>query len=156
VCLEDLAGLIHIENEHLIHYNTALALAREGRLDQADAELGLSLRIEPDFVPALVLGAKVSARQQRWDEAHAQVQRALALAPQDAATARLAEEIRQAVEHTEVRELQAEEAARQARRSNAEKTLAMYQRDLITAFAAGAGLIAVISWLFSGRRGRQN
>lgn len=85
-CQEDLAGLARLELAPAIYYNEALAAARQGRLSDALARLQAAIALDGGFVPAHRLLAKVYARHGMWAEAEAAAARAVALAPDDAAT----------------------------------------------------------------------
>jgi hypothetical protein len=92
-CQEDLAALAHLEYADAIHYNQALALAKEGRTREAKAELAESLASNSAFAPAFALLAKINARELDWDNARVDAKKALSLSPEDEAIARLADEI---------------------------------------------------------------
>jgi tetratricopeptide (TPR) repeat protein len=151
-CHEDLSPLIHLESGHLIRYNEGLALAREGRLEEAKACLAAALAHKESFAPAHILLAKIHAKEQRWPEAQASIKRALELAPEDERARLLAEEIQKAAQEAEIRR---QEIAR-VRRANAERLLAASQRDALKAFGLGVGLTAfaalLISWLGGGKK----
>ncbi len=82
-CQEDLAALIKLRNTHVIQYNEALMLARSGELDQAQARAELAVEARPEFAPAHLLLAKLHARQGRWAQAQASLERAQELLPDD-------------------------------------------------------------------------
>lgn len=151
-CHEDLSALIHLESVHLIRYNEGLALAREGRLEEAKVSLAASLAHKESFVPAHVLLAKIYAKEQRWAEAQASIKRALELAPDDKNVCALAEEIRRAAQEAERHR---QELAK-ARRASAEQLLAASQRNVLKAFGLGVGLTTLvallISWLGGGKK----
>ena len=89
-CQEDLAALIKLRNAHVIHYNEALTLARGGQLEAAQDRTELALAANPEFMQAHMLLAKLQARQSRWPEAQASIDRARELAPDDAVLIELA------------------------------------------------------------------
>ena len=89
-CHENLAAWTRVRYAYAIDYNEALALAREGRLDEAEARLVQALKAKEAFAPAHVLLAKVNAQQERWAEAQQHVQRARELLPDDDRTQELA------------------------------------------------------------------
>lgn len=157
-CSEDLAGLARLEYDAAINYNQALALAREGKLSEAGTRLEVVLELHNSFVPAQVLLAKVYARQGRWAEARASIERAVELAPEDGQVSDLASEInRNALAEEEGRQ-QSEQTAAQSRRVSAERYLASYQRDVIGAFVLGTGVAAFLSAIIAvvgGRRKRR-
>ena len=150
-CQEDLAGLARLEYGHAIHYNEALALAREGQFDEAKARLLLALELKPSFVPAHMLLAKVCARQERWAEASTSAARALELEPDDPAVLQLADEIARVNQEAEAEQREGQKAALGARRAKAERHFVAYQRDLIGAFGLGVGIAAflglILSWI---------
>jgi len=92
-CHEDLAALVRLALEHAIFYNDALALAREGHLEEARARLLLSLERNGRFLSAQRLLTKVAAAQGDWLLARRSAARALDLAPDDALVRRLAAEV---------------------------------------------------------------
>jgi len=92
-CQEDLAALAHLEYADAIHYNQALALAKEGRPRDAKAELAESLVANSAFGPAYALLAKICARELDWANARINVKKALSLLPEDEAIVRLADEV---------------------------------------------------------------
>jgi len=151
-CHEDLSSLIHLESAHLVRYNEGLALAREGRLEEAKASLITALTHKESFAPAHVLLAKVYGRMERWPDARASIKRALELNPDDEKARTLAEEIKRAEEDAKARQ---EETTR-SRRVSAERYLAACQRDVAKAFAFGVGLTTfvalLISWLGGGKK----
>lgn len=152
-CQEDLSGLIRLESGHVIYYNEALSLAREGKLEDARAKLLVALELEEDFVPAHVLLAKVYARQGHWPQARASVVRAFRLSPEDRGVRELATELERSAQE----DLAREPAKSHARRKAAEHVLAAQQRDVAGAFVLGAGLTAflalVVSWIGGRKRG---
>jgi len=92
-CQEDLAALAHLEYADAIHYNQALALAKEGRLREAKAELAESLTANNAFGPAYALLAKIYARELDWTNARINVKKALSFMPEDEALVRLADDV---------------------------------------------------------------
>ena len=151
-CHEDLSALVHLEQEHVIYYNQALALARDGHLGEARDKLLIAVAMSDSFVLAHRLLAKIYARQKDWPGARLHALRAAELAPQDRPTRELLDQIASLGEET--RTVQKQSAA--VRRRSAEGILASYQRDVLGAFAVGAGLAAfgafLLSLLGSGRR----
>jgi len=63
------------------HVNLALLHAEQGRLDQAESELGTALRLDPKFVPALVNLADVYRVRNREADAERVLERAMEAAP---------------------------------------------------------------------------
>jgi tetratricopeptide (TPR) repeat protein len=108
-CHEDLAALIRLEYAHAIHYNEALAAAREGLLAEAEADLLTAVTLNPAFRPAHTLLASIYARQEDWDRAQTAIARALEIAPEDADILALGEAVREAAEQSEA--LRAEQQA---------------------------------------------
>jgi tetratricopeptide (TPR) repeat protein len=155
-CQEDLSALIKLQYAHAIHYNEAVALARENKPEQAIARAELALASKTDFAPAHVLLAKLYARQERWPEAMASVRRAVELAPGEARVRALAAEIEASAQEDEQRQLAQQTGESRARRSSAEKHLAMYERDVQRAFGLGAlamaGLALFLRLLFGRSR----
>jgi len=155
-CQEDLSALIKVQYAHAIHYNEALALARVGKLEQATTRAELALSSKANFYPAHVLLAKLHARQERWPEALASIRRAVELAPHDAKVGALAQEIERDAQEDERRRLAETQRKSRARRANAEKHLARYERDVQRAFGLGAlamaGLALLLRWLFGHKR----
>jgi tetratricopeptide (TPR) repeat protein len=152
-CHEDLSALAHLEQEHVICYNQALALAREGYLDEARDKLLVAVAHSEEYLPAQRLLAKVYAAQQDWPKARASALRAAELAPHDRQTRELLDtiQVRSQVVPTATRRVEVVN-----RRQVAEGILASYQRDVLGAFAVGAGLAAggafFLSLLTRGRR----
>lgn len=148
-CQEDLSALAHLEYAHAIHYNQALALAREGELDMARHKLLLALEAQESFAPAHILLAKVHARQGAWADAQARVARAVELSPDNETVRDLARRIARSARKVQ------EAAAREAG-PEAEQVLAAHQREVVKAFGAGLGLMAfvglILSRLFGGGR----
>jgi tetratricopeptide (TPR) repeat protein len=157
-CQEDLAALVHLEQDHIIHYNEALALAQEGQLDAAEAKLLVALDKRRDFLPAQTLLAKVYARQGRWTDAKQVAMRVQEVSPEDEGVRLLLGDIERAMQAARVQRADDAQMTASARRSNAERYLASYQRDLASAFGLGVlstGLLALmISWLGGGRKKR--
>jgi len=149
-CQEDLSGLARLEYAHLVYYNQAVALAREGDLKGAERKLAVALEIKEDFAPAHAVAAKLAAQGGRWSEARASAARALELAPDDAELEALAQSINQAA----VEEAASQEAQVQERRQRANRLLRSYQRDVVAAFAFGLGIAGAIATLISGLRHR--
>jgi len=85
--------LAHLEYADMIHYNQALAFAREAKWREAREELAESLTANNAFAPAYALLAKVYANEENWVQAKANVKKALSLMPEDDAIQRLAEDI---------------------------------------------------------------
>ena len=144
-CHEDLSALVRLEHGHLVHYNQALALAKEGAFEEARAKLLLVLALNESYVPAHALLAKVLAALERWPEARVGVARALDLAPEDAKIARLQQDIEKAAERDE----EYRESATQVRRSQAEGVLSSYQRDIARAFVVGIGVASILGMIVS-------
>jgi tetratricopeptide (TPR) repeat protein len=99
-CHEDLSALLRLEYSHVIYYNEALALARDGYLDDARARLIVALERKESFAPAHALLAKVYAHQRQWARAEASAARALELDPENPAVRRLADAIGERVTPT--------------------------------------------------------
>jgi len=141
-CQEDLSALAHLEYAHAIHYNQALALAREGELDLARHKLLMALEARESFAPAHILLAKVHARQKAWAEAQASVARAAELSPDNETVRELARRIAWSARRVQ------EAAAREAG-SETEQVLVAHQREVVKAFGAGLGLMAFVGLLLS-------
>lgn len=138
-CHEDLSALLRLEHAHAIYYNEALALAREGFLDDARARLTMALESNETFAPAHALLAKVYAHQRQWARAEASVARARELDPENPAIRRLAEAIGERV--TPV-----------AAGTTAARARVAPRREVSQAFKAGVGLAtaaAVVLSLFT-------
>lgn len=151
-CNEDLSSLVRLEYEHAIHYNEALALAREGRFGEAHAKLVAALHLKDHFVPAHVLLAKVEVYEGQLDRARASIARAAELAPEDETVANLAEHIERMAEAAERERQESTRVAERAKRARAEKHWASYKRDLTRSFALGAAMVGVLMWLFGEKR----
>ncbi|MBC7237710.1 MAG: tetratricopeptide repeat protein [Chloroflexi bacterium] len=145
-CHEDLAGLARLEYAPAIYYNEGLALAREGRLEEARDKLIVSTTLDDSFLPAQVLLAKVYARQENWPRAHEAILRALQLAPDDETVRELAAQIDQLAGEDQARRLRQERAAAEARQPQTADVLRHAPsvpsslRELLGAF--GLGMIA--------------
>jgi Flp pilus assembly protein TadD len=63
------------------HGNVATVYAQLGRMDDAERELNIALRLDPRFVPAMVNLADLNRAQQRDDLARFWLQTAITLAP---------------------------------------------------------------------------
>lgn len=141
-CQEDLSALVQLRYTPAIRYNTALAAARDGDLNNARAELLLALECDADFAPAHVLLAKVLALQGDWVQAEAHIERALTLLPDDERANRVAEEIAA--------------GARKAERTRAarpvQERVAAATADPLRTFGLGVALTVVatlvVRWLF--------
>ncbi|HHX65050.1 MAG TPA: hypothetical protein GX702_09210 [Chloroflexi bacterium] len=108
-CHEDLAALLRLEYAYAIHYNEALAAAREDRLDVAEAGLHTAIRLNPTFLPAHRLLAKVYARQGDWERAQAAIHRAFELAEDDGETVALSEAIGRAEQEAKAQRIEREQ-----------------------------------------------
>lgn len=157
-CQEDLSSLAHLRYGPAIFYNQALALARDGRLDEARTKLLMAIEQREDFAPAHVLLAKVYAQDSCWPLARASAARAQALRPDDPVIAELVDQLAQAEEAARARretEQQALECERQAR---VEGYFATYKRDMLSAFGAGIGIASflalILGRLLGGRKQR--
>jgi tetratricopeptide (TPR) repeat protein len=167
-CYEDLSGLARLEFQPAIHYNQALALAREGHLEDARDKLIVSTTLDESFLPAHVLLAKVYARMENWPRANEAVVRALQLAPEDSgveydAVRSLATRIDQLASEDQARRLREKARAADASNQNvasrdAGVTSALpVTRDLARAFALGMAVMAVPGtlWRWIGGGGRE-
>ena len=134
-CNEDLSSLLRLEYSHAISYNEALALAREGYLDDARARLIMALEREESFAPAHALLAKVYAHQRQWARAEASAARARELDPENGAIRRLVDAIGERVTPT-------------AGVSTARARVAP-RREVSQAFKAGVGLASAAAVLLS-------
>ena len=157
-CREDLSALAHLEYRHAILYNEALALAQEGKLEEARARLLLALEVGESFAPAHILLAKVYAHQGDWDRARDAAGRALSLVPSADPVHELLLEIDSARREDETKERNVLRAAAVQRDPNrAVHQLAAYQRDIRLAFGLGVGAAAfvglLIGWVRVGRHG---
>ena len=135
-CHEDLSALLRLEYSHAIYYNEALALARDGYLDDARARLIMALERTESFAPAHALLAKVYAHQRQWARAEASAARALELDPENPSIQRLVDAIGERVTPT---------------RGTARSRVAP-RREVSQAFKAGVGLAtaaAVVLSLFT-------
>ena len=63
------------------HMNLALLYAQMGRTSEAESELQTALRLDPNFVPAMVNLADLYRAQQRDDEGQRWLEKAMAVAP---------------------------------------------------------------------------
>jgi Tfp pilus assembly protein PilF len=63
------------------HLNLALLYARMGRATDVETELKIALRLDPEFIPAMVNLADLYRIQQHDDEAQQLLEKAIALAP---------------------------------------------------------------------------
>lgn len=134
-CHEDLSALLRLEYSHAIYYNEALALAREGYLDDARARLTMALEREETFAPAHGLLAKVYAHQRQWARAEASAARARELDPENSAYRRLTDAIGERVTPT---------AATSTARARVTP-----RREVSQAFKAGVGLATVAAVVLS-------
>lgn len=137
-CHEDLSALLRLEYAHAIYYNEALALARDGYLDDARARLTMALERNESFAPAHALLAKIYVHQRQWARAETSAARALELDSDSPAIRRLAEAIAERVTPT-------------AGASRARARVAP-RREVSQAFKAGVGLAtaaAVVLSLFT-------
>jgi tetratricopeptide (TPR) repeat protein len=66
------------------HLNLSVLYLEQGRLDAAETELGVALRLDPNFVPALVNVADLYRLQNRDAEGERFLRRAIAAAPEAA------------------------------------------------------------------------
>jgi len=146
-CHEDLSALARLEYGHTIYYNEGLALAQEGKLDQARDRLLVAVAQKESFAPAHALLAKVYANQGEWPKARASAKRAAELLPQS-------EEARELVQQIDRAAARAQQASAQASRARADSLLSVYLRDVAKAFGLGVGVTAVAaiiaSWLGGG------
>ena len=161
-CYEDLSGLARLEFQPAIHYNHALALAREGRLEEARDKLIVSTTLDESFLPAHVLLAKIYARMENWPRANEAVVRALQLAPEDQDVRALATRIDQLATEDQARRLREEAKAAEAnnrdlsKRGTGVKPALPATRDLARSFALGVAAMAALStiwrWIGGGNR----
>jgi len=138
-CHEDLAALLRLEHSHAIYYNEALALAREGYLDDARARLIMALERNEAFAPAHALLAKVYAHQRQWARAEASAARARELDPENPAFRRLADAI-------------GDRVTPMAAGTSTARARVAPRREVSQAFKAGVGLAtaaAVVLSLFT-------
>jgi tetratricopeptide (TPR) repeat protein len=162
-CYEDLAGLARLEFQPAIHYNQALALAREGHLEDARDKLIVSTTLDENFMPAQVLLAKVYARMENWPKANEAVVRALQLAPEDRDVRALATKIDQLATEDQARHLRGKAKVTQTSHRDASGRGAGVSpalpvtRDLARAFALGMAMMAVLGalWRWIGGGGRE-
>ncbi len=161
-CYEDLSGLARLEFQPAIHYNQALALAREGHLEDARDKLIVSTTLDESFLPAHVLLAKIYARMENWPRANEAVVRALQLAPEDQDVRALATRIDQLATEDQARRLREEAKAAEASQRDASgrgvgvSPALPATRDLARAFALGVAATAALStiwrWIGGGSR----
>ena len=149
-CQEDLAALARIEHAPAIHYNQALALAREGDLVGAGRQVAAALALDGDLQPGHLLAAKIAAREGRWSDASASAARAVALAPEDADAQAVVQELARLAQE-QAAQSQAQ-AAQQRERSGA--VARAYRRDVTSAFVFGLGIAGAIATLVSLFKGR--
>jgi tetratricopeptide (TPR) repeat protein len=165
-CHENLAGWMRVRYAHAIDYNEALALAREGRLDEAKARLAYALRAKESFAPAHILLAKISAQEGRWADARRSAERARELLPENerteelvAAIAAAAEGASPAVDRPESEALppsgQGEEHKHLSSTLLGAHWLGRYQQDIVRAFAVGVGLTTMMALLISRLSGKR-
>src|SRR5208337_5579550 len=76
------------------HMNLALLYAQMGRTSDAETELKTALRLDPDFVPAMVNLADLYRTQQRDDEGQQWLEKAIAVAPNRSEERRVGKECR--------------------------------------------------------------
>ena len=155
-CHEDLAALAHLEYQHAILYNEALASARAGDAAKAQSALEAAIQISPGFGRAHQLLIKVLARAGRWQDANAAVERALAEAPGDAQLKKLADQVRSQQEVSQLRDRDAEIAEDMAREEDTARYVAAYRQDVTRAFGVGVGLAALVAFVLSRIGGRQS
>lgn len=144
VCQEDLSALLRLQSEHLRLYNEALALAREGHLEEAQARLLAALGWNEAFAPAYALLAKIQARLGRWEEAKASAQRAADLAPDDEAMAHLPALIQEAEREAVAAQTLREQESHKALISALSRDATRHRAELAVAFGAGLGLAALV------------
>jgi tetratricopeptide (TPR) repeat protein len=149
-CQEDLAGLAHLHYGPAIVYNQALALARDGKLDEARTKLLFAIEQREGFVPAHVLLAKVYAQDGCWPLARASAARAQALRPDDPALAELGVTLEQAEEAARARRQAEQQEVERERKARAEGYFATYKRDMLSALGAGIGIASFLA-LILGR-----
>ncbi|NLG49292.1 MAG: tetratricopeptide repeat protein [Chloroflexi bacterium] len=148
-CQEDLSAILRLRYGHAIYYNQALALAREGKLDEAIAKALLAVECKQDFAPGHVLLAKAYAQRGEWSKAEASATRAIELEPENESLGGLVEEIRQAMHSRAVARHREEEQAALSRRRSAEQAMTAYERDLKRAFGLGVGVTAFFALVLS-------
>lgn len=154
VCQEDLSALVRLQWEHLRLYNEALALAREGHLEEAQAHLLAALSLNETFAPAYALLAKVQARLGLWESAKANAQRAAEIAPDDADLAALPALIEEAEQEAIAEQARRAQESQQALISALSRDATRHRAELAVAFGAGLGLAALVSLglrIFFGR-----
>jgi len=133
-CHEDLAALMRLEYAHAIYYNEALALAREGYLDDARARLTIALERKETFAPAHALLAKIYAHQRQWPRAETSIARARELDPENEAFKRVAEAVGERVAVTD---------------DITARTRVAPRREVSQAFKAGVGLATAAALVLS-------
>ena len=148
-CHEDLAGLARLEYAPAIYFNEGLALAREGKLQDARVKLQMSIASNATFAPAHRLLAGVSAQEGRWEDARADVSRALALEPDNART----EELARAIESLANDAARAAQAGAISRPTKGADGVGEYHRDVTGAFVAGLGLVSLFGLILRWLRG---
>jgi len=102
-CQEDLAALFRLEFGHVIFYNQALALARNGQWLEARNRLLVAVEMAPEYAPAHRLLTKVHVQAGDWEEAHRALVRGLEAVPGDAAMLEMQPAVLRGVRHHERR-----------------------------------------------------
>lgn len=152
-CQEDLAGLARLELAPAIHYNEALAAARENRLAEALYRLQAAIALDAGFVPAHRLLAKIYARRGMWAEARACAARAVSLAPDDPATMATRDTVERA--SRSVHPAGSEPVMHTFADGEAAAPPAACPRPKTGAFMLGMGLAAAAAAVLSGLGGRR-
>jgi len=102
-CQEDLAALFRLEFAHVILYNQALSMARNGQWRGARNKLLAALELAPDFARVHRLLTKVHVQAGDWEEAHRALVRGLEAVPGDAAMLEMQPLVLRGVRHHERR-----------------------------------------------------
>jgi tetratricopeptide (TPR) repeat protein len=102
-CQEELAALFRLEFGHVVLYNQALALARNGAWLEARNKLLAAIEAAPDFAPAHRLLTKVYVQAGDWEAAHRALVRGLEAAPGDSVMLQMQPVVLRGVRHQERR-----------------------------------------------------
>ena len=154
-CHEDLSALAQVEYRHVILYNEALSLAREGQLPQAQERVAIALALCEPFPEAHELLAKLYARKGDWSAARLSARRALELSPEEARMTTLVDLIEHESSSAQTKALRQTEKDAAVRRMRLGRAFALYERDVTAAFLAGAGVAASVVAVFGWARGRR-
>jgi len=102
-CQEEMAALFRLEFGHVVLYNQALALARNGAWLEARNKLLAAIEAAPEFAAAHRLLTKVYVQAGDWDAAHRALVRGLEAAPGDSQMLEMQPVVLRGVRHQERR-----------------------------------------------------